>query len=76
MDIHFNPILNCSTDKCIPGADPGVFKRVGGSILGLQAKKGGFRRGSNFGPNVKKPTSWHKKGGPDPLDPPPPRSRV
>ena len=40
-----------------------------GSILGLQAKKGG---GSNFGPNVKKPTSWPKRGGPDPLDPPPP----
>ena len=32
--------------------------------------KGG---GSNFGPNVKKPTSWPKRGGggPDPLDPPP-----
>ena len=28
--------------------------------------------GSNFGPNVKKPTSWPKRGGPDPLDPPPP----
>ena len=28
----------------------------GGSILGLQAKKGGSRRESNFGPNVKKPT--------------------
>ena len=37
-------------------------------ILGLQAKKGG----SNFGPNVKKPTSWPKRGGgPDP----PPRIR-
>ena len=33
------------------------------------SKKGG----SNFGPNVKKPTSWPKGGGggPDPLDPPP-----
>ena len=30
------------------------------------------RGGSNFGPNVKKPTSWPKRGGPDPLDPPPP----
>ena len=30
-----------------------------GSILGLQAKKGG----SNFGSNVKKPTSWPKGGG-------------
>ena len=38
------------------------------------SKKGG---GSNFGPNVKKPTSWPKRGGggPDPLDPPPPRIR-
>ena len=32
----------------------------------------GSRRGSNFRPNVKKPTTWAKKGGPDPLDPPPP----
>ena len=47
-----------------------------GSILGLQANKGGgSKRGSNFGPNVKKPTSWPKRGGgPDPLDPPPPGS--
>ena len=51
------------------GADPG-FLKGGGSRLGLPAKKGGGRRGSNFGPNVKKPTSWHKGGGPDPLDPP------
>ena len=51
-----------------PGADLGLFKKRGGggSILGLQAKKGG-KRGSNFGPNVNKPTSWAKKGGPDPL---------
>ena len=42
----------------------------GGSILGLQAKKGESRRGSNFGPNFKKPTSWVKKvGGPDPWPP-------
>ena len=44
-----------------PGADPGFLRRVGvggggGSILGLQATKGGSRRASNFGPNVKKPT--------------------
>ena len=38
-----------------------------GSILGLQAKKKG---GANFGPNVKKPTSWPKRGGRTP--PPPP----
>ena len=38
-------------------------KGGGGSILGLQAKKGGggSKRGSNFGPNVKKPTSWPKR---------------
>ena len=53
------------------GADPGFLKGGGGSILGLQAKRGGSKRGSNFGPNVKKPTSWPKRGGPDPLDPPP-----
>ena len=39
-----------------------------GSMLSLQAKRGS-RRGPNFGPNVKKPTSWVKGGGgPDPLD--------
>ena len=47
-----------------------------GSILGLQAKKrgGGSKRGSNFGPNVKKPTSWPKRrgGGSGPPGPPPP----
>ena len=36
-------------------------------ILGLRAKKGG---GSNFGPNVKKPTSWPKRGGSGPPGPP------
>ena len=41
-----------------------------GSILGLQAKKKGG--GANFGPNVKKPTSWPKRGGRTP--PPPPGS--
>ena len=48
------------------------FLKGGGSILGLQAKRGGGKRGSNFGPNVKKPTSWPKRGGgdPGPLDPP------
>ena len=48
-----------------------ILFEKGGSILGLQSqKKGGSRRGSNFGPNVKKPISWPKKGGLDPLDPP------
>ena len=46
------------------------FWKGGGGRLGLQAKKGGGRRGSNFGPIVKKPTSWHKRGVPDPLAPP------
>ena len=40
-------------------------------ILGLQTKMGG----SNFGPNVKKPTSWPKRGGLTPWTPPPPRIR-
>ena len=53
---------NCNTCCTFTGADPGFLK--GGGILGLQAKKGGgFRRGSNFGPNVKKPPTWAKKGG-------------
>ena len=55
-----------------PGADPGFLK--GGVQIRCTSKKGGgARRGSNFGPNVKKPTSWHKRGvppGPPPLDPP------
>ena len=39
------------------GVDPGFLKGGGGSIIGLQAsKRGGGRRGSNFRPNVKKPT--------------------
>ena len=40
----------------------------GGSYVYLRStskKRGGSRRGSNFGPNVKKPTSWAKKGGLD-----------
>ena len=52
-----------------PGADPG-FLKGGGVQIRSTSKKGGARRGSNFGPNVKKPTSWHKRGGPDPPDPP------
>ena len=46
-----------------------------GDLIGLQAKQGGSRKGSNFRPIVKKPTTWAKKGGsgppgPSPLDPP------
>ena len=41
-----------------------IFERGGGVQIRSTSKKGGARRGSNFGPNVKKPTSWHKRGGP------------
>ena len=37
------------------GADPGFFKRGGVHVRSTSQKRGG-RRGSNFGPNVKKPT--------------------
>ena len=47
-----------------------IFER-GGVHLRSTSKKGGSKRGSNFGPNVKKPTSWPKRGGPDPRDTPP-----
>ena len=51
-----------------------IFERGGGSRLGLQAKKG-VQKGSNFGPNVKKPTSWAQRGGGRGPDPLPPRIR-
>ena len=54
-----SPILYLA-QSCYTGADPGLFKMGGGSILGLQAKKkrgGGLGGGGgNFGPNVKKTT--------------------
>ena len=56
------------------GADPGFLKGGGIHPRSTSKKGGGSKRGSNFGPNVKKPTSWPKRGGPDPLDPPPPGS--
>ena len=56
-----------------PGADPG-FLKGGVHLRSTSKKRGGSKRGSNFGPNVKKPTSWPKGGGPDPLEPPPPGS--
>ena len=65
--VHLNitaPVYNTS------GADPG-FLKGGGVQIRSTSKKGGARWGANFGPNVKKPTSCHKRGGPDPLDPPP-----
>ena len=49
--------------KEYPGADPGFLKGGGGVQIRSTSKKGGARRGSNFGPNVKKPTPWHKRGG-------------
>ena len=54
------------------GADPG-FLKGGVSRLGLPAKKGGLDGGPILGPMLK---SLHRdtKGGPDPLDPPPPGS--
>ena len=52
-----------------PGADPGFLKRGGVHLRSTSKKKGGAKRGSNFGPNVKKPTS---KGGGGPPGPPPP----
>ena len=47
---------------CMTRGGSRIFEREG-SRLGLPAKRGGGRRGANFGPNVKKPTSWHKRGG-------------
>ena len=39
-----------------------IFEK-GVPIIGLQAKiRGGGRGGANFQPNVKKPTTWAKKG--------------
>ena len=68
--IHFQRNLNCIPYYYIIRGSR-IFER-GGSIIGLQAKKGGSRRGSNFGPNVKKPTSWAKKEGSGLPGPPPP----
>ena len=49
-----------------------IFERGGVHLRSTSKKRGGgSKRGSNFGPNVKKPTSWPKGGGPDP---PPPGS--
>ena len=53
----------------ISGADPGFLKGGGVQIRSTSKKRGG-RRGSYFGPNVKKPIHRGTKGGPDPLDPP------
>ena len=62
--------------KTVAGADPG-FLKWGGGEGGVQSrstskKGGGARRGSNFGTNVKKPTSWQKGGVRTPWTPPPP----
>ena len=55
-----------------PGADPGFFKGAGGSILGLQAKKGGPGGGPIVGPMLKNLHSGPKRGVRTP--PPPPGS--
>ena len=48
-----------------------IFEGGGVHLRSTSNKRGGgSKRGSNFGPNVKKPTSWPKGGGPDPLPPP------
>ena len=47
---------------------------MGAHLRSTRKKREGSRRGSNFRPNVKKPTTWAKKGGgvrtppPDPHD--------
>ena len=70
---NISPVSHTRLMWHIPGADPGFLKGGGVQNRSTSKKRGGGRRGSNFGPNVKKPTSWHKRGGggPDPLDPPP-----
>ena len=50
------------------GRIPDLFK--GGGHLRSTSKKRGSRRGSNFGPNVKKAYIVGQKGGPGPLGPP------
>ena len=50
------------------GADAGFLKRGPSEVY---KQKRGFRKGSNFGPNVKRPTPWAKKGGSGPPGPPP-----
>ena len=63
LDIHKHPPLDIVR---VTSSDLRKFEKHPHSWT---FTKGG---GSNFGPNVKKPTSWPKRGGPDPLDPPPP----
>ena len=51
-----------------------IFEKGGGhyrSTSKTKGRGGGSRRGYNFRPNVKKPTTWAKKGSPDPPPPPP-----
>ena len=60
--------LTTSPSLCRGGSR--IFEKGGGVHLKSPSKKGGSRRGSTFGPNVKKPTSWAKKGGSRPHGPP------
>ena len=67
LDLHKKPIHEISA-----GADPGFLKKGGGVHRRSTMKEGSVQEGSNFGPNVKKPTSWPKRGGgPGPPGPPP-----
>ena len=45
------------------------FLKKGGGHFRSTSEKRGSRRGSNFRPNVKKHTTWAKKGGPPPGPP-------
>ena len=54
----------------LSGADPGFFKR-GGSILGLQANKGGPGGGPTLGPTLKSLYRAPKRGSGPPAPPPP-----
>ena len=50
-----------------PGADAGFWMLKGGGHLIRSSRK----RGSSFGLNVKKPTSWARGQVPAPMPPPP-----
>ena len=60
-----------------PGEDPDLFKGGGVHLRHTSEKGGGVQEGSNFEPNVKKPTTCTKKGGGGPAPwTPPPRIRL
>ena len=59
----------CAVGFCILGADPGFLKRGGGSILGLQAKKGVPGGGPTLGPMLNSLYRGPQKGGGRPPTP-------